>query len=128
MLSKRVSNLKPSAVMALSAKAQQRKAEGADVISLSLGEPTWPTPQSICVAGKKAIDEGHTKYTPANGTLKIRESIAAYTTKQTGVEYSSNQVTVSIGAKFILFLPFNLFVIQETKCWCQHLIGSVIRP
>ena len=103
MLSKRVSNLKPSAVMALSAKAQQRKAEGSDVISLSLGEPTWPTPQSICVAGKKAIDEGHTKYTPANGSLKVRESIAAYTSKQTGMEYSPNQVTVSIGAKFILF-------------------------
>ena len=103
MLSKRISNLKPSAVMALSAKAQQRKAEGADVISLTLGEPTWPTPQSICVAGKKAIDEGHTKYTPANGSLKIRESIATYTTKQIGVKYAPNQVTVSIGAKFILF-------------------------
>ena len=103
MLSKRVSSLKPSAVMALSAKAQQRKAEGVDVISLSLGEPTWPTPQSICISGKKAIDEGHTKYTPASGSLKVRESIAAYTTKQSGIEYSPNQVTVSVGAKFILF-------------------------
>ena len=103
MLSKRISSLKPSAVMALSAKAQKRKAEGADVISLSIGEPTWPTPPSICEAGKKAIDEGQTKYTPANGSLKVRESIASYTSKQTGIEYSASQVTVSIGAKFILF-------------------------
>ena len=103
MLSKRILKLKPSASLALSARAQQMKAQGVDVISLTVGEPTWATPDSVCQAGKTAIDEGKTRYTPASGAQNLRESIASYTSKQLGLKFSAQQVTVSIGAKFILF-------------------------
>ncbi len=103
MLSDRSRKLKPSVVMDLMARGQKLKREGADVISLSVGEPTWATPASICEAGIKAIQEGHTKYTPANGSQKIRESIAFDTKKCLGLSVEASQVTVSIGAKFVLF-------------------------
>ena len=68
MLSQRALKMTPSTVMSLGAKAQQKKAQGVDVISLALGEPTWDTPKSICSAGIRAIQEGRTKYTPASGS------------------------------------------------------------
>lgn len=103
MLSKRVSNLKPSAVMVLGARARKLKEQGKDVISLTLGEPTWETPKAICSDGVRAIREGYTKYTPAGGSEKLRQAIAQNTQKRLGLTVSSSQVTVSIGAKFILF-------------------------
>lgn len=103
MLSKRVLNLKPSAVMALGARAQKLRDQGVDVISLSLGEPTWDTPEAICSSGIKAIKEGHTKYTPAGGSQKLKEAIIDNTKKWLGLTVTPSQVTVSIGAKFILF-------------------------
>ena len=103
MLSKRVQKLTPSAVMALGARAQKLKNQGVDVISLSLGEPTWDTPESICSAGIQAIKEGYTKYTPASGSQKLKEAIATNTKKWLGLTVTPSQITVSIGAKFILF-------------------------
>ena len=103
MLSTRVRNLKPSAVMALGAKAQKLKEQGIDVISLSLGEPTWDTPSPICSAGIQAIQEGNTKYTPAGGSQEIKSAIVTNTKKWLNLDVKPSQVTVSIGAKFILF-------------------------
>ena len=103
LLSKRVSRLKPSAVMALSARAQKLKQSGGDVISLSLGEPTWETPAPICSAGVQAIQEGDTKYTPAGGSQKLKTAICDSTKKWLNWDVNPSQVTVSIGAKFILF-------------------------
>ncbi len=103
MLSKRALNLKPSAVMALGARANKLKAQGVDVISLSLGEPTWKTPESICAAGIQAIKEGYTRYTPAGGSQKLKQAIISYTKRWLGLNVTSAQVTASIGAKFILF-------------------------
>lgn len=103
MLSDRALRMKPSAVMALGAKAKEKQAQGACVVSLALGEPTWPTPASICSAGIKAIQAGDTKYTPASGSLSLKNSICAYTKKWLKQEVSPSEVTVSIGAKFILF-------------------------
>jgi len=103
MLSRRVFNLKPSAVMALGAKAQKLKDQGVDVISLSLGEPTWDTPEVICAAGIKAIQDGYTRYTPAGGSQKLKEAIVDNTKKWLGLTVKPSQVTVSTGAKFILF-------------------------
>ena len=103
MLSQRALKMTPSTVMSLGAKAQQKKAQGVDVISLALGEPTWDTPKSICSAGIRAIQEGHTKYTPASGSQKLRESIASNTEKWLGLAVHPSEVTVSIGAKFVLF-------------------------
>ena len=103
MLSKRVLNLKPSAVMALGARAQKLKDQGVDVVSLSLGEPTWDTPEAICSSGIQAIKKGHTKYTPAGGSQKLKEAIIENTKKWLELTVTPSQVTVSIGAKFILF-------------------------
>ena len=103
MLSKRALNLKPSAVMALGARANKLKEQGVDVISLSLGEPTWRTPEAICTAGIQAIKEGHTRYTPASGSQKLKQAIVSYTKKWFGFTVTPSQVTASIGAKFILF-------------------------
>ena len=103
MLSKRAKNLKPSATLALGAKARKLKAQGVDVISLTLGEPTWNTPEAVCLAGIQAIKEGHTKYTPAHGMAQLQQAIIANTKKNLKLEVTPSQVTVSIGAKFILF-------------------------
>ena len=103
MLSERALKMKPSAVMNLGAQAQEKKAKGVDVISLALGEPTWDTPPSICSAGIKAIQDGHTKYTSSSGSQKLKENIALNTEKWLGLPFHSSEVTVSIGAKFVLF-------------------------
>ena len=103
MLSKRISNMPSSLVMDLNAKAKKLKAQGKEVISLSIGEPSWPTPNPICAAGIQAIKDGLTKYTPASGEQTLRESIANCTGKLLGIEIKPSEVTVSTGAKFILF-------------------------
>lgn len=103
MLSQRALQMKPSAVMALGARAREKPSRGQKVISLALGEPTWPTPQAIGRAGVEAIRAGDTKYTPASGSLKLKESICQNTKKWLGFSPAPEEVTVSIGAKFILF-------------------------
>ena len=103
MLSKRLKKLKPSATIALGAKAKELKAQGVDVISLTLGEPTWGTPKGISKAGIKAIKQGVTKYTPASGSQELKEAIVENTKKRLRLSVTPAQVTVSIGAKYILF-------------------------
>lgn len=104
VLSQRVQNLKPSPTLALAALAQDMKNQGLDIISLSVGEPDWDTFDFIKEAGIKAIREGKTKYTPAAGNHDLRVEIASLTQRHTGIEYTpSQQITVSTGAKFVLF-------------------------
>ena len=103
LLSKRIKNLKPSATMALGARAEKLKQQGVDVISLTLGEPTKGTPDFICSAGIQAIKEGHTRYTPASGCQNLKKAIQTNTKKNLDLDYKLSQITVSIGAKFVLF-------------------------
>ena len=103
MLSRKGKSLKPSPTLAIAAKAKELQAQGHQVISLSVGEPDWDTFPVIKEAGIKAIEAGQTKYSPANGTPQLRTAIAHKTRELLGVEYSPNEVTVSAGAKFILF-------------------------
>lgn len=103
MLAKRVEKIKPSPTLALAAKAKELKAQGQDVISLSVGEPDWDTLPSIKKAGIRAIEEGMTKYSPANGLPALREAIAQQTNEDLGANYSPDQVTVSAGGKFIIY-------------------------
>lgn len=103
MLSKRALSMKPSPTLALVAQAAQLKAKGHDVISLSVGEPDWPTFKAPSDAGIKAIQESFSKYTPASGLPELRTAIAKQTEKELGISYTANQVTVGTGAKFILF-------------------------
>ena len=73
MLSQRIKKLKPSATMALGARAEKLKQQGVDVLSLTLGEPADGTPDFICSAGIQAIKEGYTRYTPAGGSPNLKK-------------------------------------------------------
>ncbi len=103
MISKRAQNLKPSPTLALAAKAKELAAQGHDVISLSVGEPDWDTLECAKRAGIDAIVKGQSKYTPASGMPALRKAIAEQTSRDLGLEYSLNDVTVSSGGKFVLF-------------------------
>ncbi len=110
MLSKKALALKPSATLTIAAKAKELLAQGHKVISLSVGEPDWDTPPTIKEAGIQAIQAGQTKYGPSNGTPALRTAIAHQTRELLNVEYSPNEVTVSTGAKFILFAALAVLV------------------
>lgn len=103
MLSKKAQSLKPSPTLAIAAKAKELAAQGHSVISLSVGEPDWDTFPAIKEVAIQAIQAGQTKYAPANGTPQLRTAIAHKTKQLLGVDYSPNEVTVSAGAKMILF-------------------------
>ena len=103
MLSLRAKNLKPSPTLALAAKAKELRSQGHDVISLSVGEPDWDTFEKVKAAGIEAIKEGVTKYTPSNGIPALREAIAKQTNQDLNMDYSSDQVSVTTGAKFSIF-------------------------
>ena len=102
-LSRRQEFLKSSPTLAIAAKAKELKAQGHPVLSLAVGEPDWDTFESIKKKAIEGIQQGQTKYTPSAGLPELRKAIAAKATKDYGTEYKLNQVTVSTGAKFILF-------------------------
>src|SRR4051812_27381255 len=85
-------------------------AQGHSVISLSVGEPDWDTFPAIKSAGCQAIQAGQTKYSPSNGTPQLRTAIAHKTRDLLGVEFTPTEVTVSAGAKFILFSALQMLL------------------
>ena len=76
-LSQSIQRIKPSATMAMSGRVTELKAEGVDVIGLSAGEPDFDTPDFVKEAAIKAIRDGDTKYTPVDGTMALKEAVAA---------------------------------------------------
>jgi aspartate aminotransferase len=98
-LSERLLAMEESATIAMSRKSRELKAEGKDVISLSLGEPDFFTPEFIKDAAKKAMDENYTMYTPVPGYDDLRESISRKFKRDNGLSYSKDQIVVSTGAK-----------------------------
>lgn len=99
-LSRRLESIEESATLAMASKAREYKARGIDVINLSLGEPDFKTPQHICEAAKKAIDEGKFfTYPPVAGYQDLREAIAAKYQKENHVPYKAENIVVSNGAK-----------------------------
>ncbi len=103
MLSDRVQRIGFSATLRISAKAQQMKREGIDVIDLSVGEPDFPTPENIRAAAKNALDKGYTKYTANEGIPELREAIARRYRDEYAADFAPEQVIVSTGAKQCLF-------------------------
>jgi len=98
--SNRISNLAESATLAMAAKAREYRANGIDVIALSLGEPDFKTPAHICNGAKAAIDEGkYFSYPPVNGYLDLREAICSKLERDNRIEYTPDQIVVSNGAK-----------------------------
>ena len=98
-LSDRINNLPISQTLAMAAKARELKNKGKDIISLSLGEPDFNTPDFIKEAAKQAIDENYNSYTPVNGYTELREAICRKFKRDNGLTYDESQIVVSTGAK-----------------------------
>lgn len=98
-LSNRLNRLAPSATLAMSQKSSEMKAQGIDVINMSVGEPDFNTPEHIKEAAKKAVDNNFSKYSPVPGYMDLREAIAAKLKNENGLDYSPNEILVSNGAK-----------------------------
>ncbi len=105
-IASRLSRVKPSATMAVNAKALELKAQGREVISLSVGEPDFPTPENIVQAAKDALDQGFTRYTQVSGIPELREAVAGYFKQHYGVTAAKEHTIVTNGGKQALF---NLF-------------------
>ena len=98
-LSDRLNRLTPSATLAMSQKSNEMKAQGIDVINMSVGEPDFNTPYAIKEAAKKAIDDNYSKYSPVQGYVDLRKAIVTKLKKENGLDYTINEVLVSNGAK-----------------------------
>lgn len=98
-LSNRLLSLSPSATFAMSAKSSELKAQGIDVINMSVGEPDFNTPDSIKAAAVKAIDDNITRYSPVPGYLDLKKAICGKLKRENGLEYQPSQIVISNGAK-----------------------------
>lgn len=98
-IANRISNMQPSATLEMAKKGRELKEQGVDIISLSLGEPDFDTPEYIQEAAKKAIDEGYFKYPPVNGYLELREAVCAKLKRDNDLIYNPSQIVISTGAK-----------------------------
>jgi aspartate aminotransferase len=98
-----LSRVKPSATLAADAKAKELKAQGKDVIGLAAGEPDFDTPENVKEAAIKAIRDGKTKYTVADGIIELKEAICAKFSRENGLSYKPSQVNVSPGGKPVIY-------------------------
>lgn len=125
-LSRRLQNLKPSATIAMSAKARELKSQGIDVISLSIGEPDFNTPDFIKEAAKKAIDENYSGYPPIAGYPELKEAIIKKFKRDNNIDYTANQIVVSTGAKQSIYnvlqaiIDEGMEVIVPTPYWVSY--------
>jgi aspartate aminotransferase len=98
-----LSNIKPSPTIAVSMKANELKAAGKDIISLSMGEPDFDTPENIKQAAIKAIQKGDTKYTAVDGTAALKKAIIEKFKRENSLEYKPSEILVSTGAKQVIY-------------------------
>lgn len=98
-LSDRLNRLATSATLAMSQKSNEMRAQGIDVINMSVGEPDFMTPQSIKNAGKKAIDDNYSKYSPVPGYAELRKAIAEKLARENGLSYTFQEIIVGTGGK-----------------------------
>ena len=98
-LSDRLNRLAPSATLAMSQKSNDMKAQGIDVVNMSVGEPDFMTPEPIKEAGKKAIDDNYSKYSPVPGYADLRKAIADKLARENGLSYGSSEIIVGTGGK-----------------------------
>lgn len=125
-LSNKVERIKPSPTLSVAATAAQLKAQGQDIVDLSLGEPDFDTPDSIKAAAIQAIQEGFTKYTAVDGIPELKAAIVNKFAKENHLNYTTNQVIASTGAKQCIFnLLFALLnpgdsVLIPTPYWVSY--------
>ena len=109
-LSPRLQQLSPSATLVMTQKARELKAEGHDVISLSIGEPDFDTPDFIKEAAKIAIDENYSHYTPVSGYPELKEAIIRKFKRDNNLSYKPSQIVVSTGAKQSIYNVFQSII------------------
>ena len=90
------------------AKAKKLESEGKEIINLGIGQPDFLTPKHIVEAAKKALDEGHHGYTPANGTIELREGVSKHIKKMYGAEIDSDRVFIAPGGKPVSYTHLTL--------------------
>ncbi len=105
-LSDTLARVKPSPTIAVTNKARELAAAGRDIIGLGAGEPDFDTPENIRNAGKRAIDEGHTRYTAVDGIPELKSAICAKFKRENGLDYTPAQVTVGSGGKQVIYNAF----------------------
>ncbi|MDE8345722.1 MAG: pyridoxal phosphate-dependent aminotransferase [Acidocella sp.] len=126
LIADRLNRISPSQTIAISSKARALKAAGRDIISLSAGEPDFDTPDHIKQAAIAAIMAGETKYTDVAGTLPLRQAVAAKFKRDSGLDYTADEIIVSTGGKQVIFNAM-LATVQEgdqviipTPCWVSY--------
>lgn len=126
-LSRRAQNIEPSATLAAAAKAKALKAQGKAILSLTVGEPDFSTPVTIQQAAVAAITSGKASYyTPTAGIPELRQAVVEYLQTNYGLQYSPNQTVITTGAKFALYLLFQVVlnegdeVILPTPYWVSY--------
>lgn len=102
-VSRRVQRVKPSPTLAVTSRAARLKAEGHDIISLSVGEPDFDTPAHVAQAGIEAIQQGFTRYTNVDGVNELKDAIIAKFERDNGIRYERSQILVSSGAKQTIY-------------------------
>ena len=102
-LADRVNKIQPSPTLSIDAKAKALKAQGIDIVGFGAGEPDFDTPDNIKSAGKKAIDAGFTKYMPVGGADDLKDAIIAKMKRDSGLEYTRDEISVACGAKHTLY-------------------------
>ncbi len=101
-ISKKAKSISPSPTLSLDAKFKQMKKQGIPVVGFGAGEPDFETPDNVKAAGIKAIENGVTRYTPASGTIELKEAICAKIKRDTGLDYDISNIVVSNGGKHCL--------------------------
>jgi aspartate aminotransferase len=109
-ISQRLGRVKPSATLTISAKAAELKSQGKKIVSLSVGEPDFQTPEHVCDAARKAIDEGFTRYTAVPGIPELRQAAAAYFNGFYDAGAESKDVIITNGGKQSLYELFQALV------------------
>jgi aspartate aminotransferase len=102
--------VQPSATMAAAVKAKQMKAEGLQIFDFSLGEPDFATPEHICKAAVKAMQDGHTRYTPPSGIPELRAAVGRCYQRNHGIRFGNDQVIITCGAKHALHTTLTTLV------------------
>ncbi len=125
-LSKKFQSVTPSSTLAITAKFNEMKASGVDVVGFGAGEPDFDTPEHIREAAIKAINEGFTRYTPASGTKELKQAVADKFARDNGLSYGIENIVISNGAKHSLMNVMGAIlnpgdeVIIPTPCWVSY--------
>lgn len=126
LIADRLDRISPSQTITITAKARALKAAGRDVISLSVGEPDFDTPQNIKDAAIAAIQRGETKYTDVAGTMELRRAVAAKFKRDSGIDYAPEEIIVTTGGKQVIFNALLATInpgdeaIIPTPCWVSY--------